>query len=86
MARRKQQRASSGAPGIKNGMGGPSLNPIGLSRGGQNPLFIDITVARDYYEQNSEWRQWHADADAQARWAAPVQPRRRNNGGAPPVV
>jgi hypothetical protein len=75
---RKQARASSGAPGLRNGPGiGPSLNPLGLSQGGQNPLFLDITVAADYYRNNSAWKRWHADADAQALWSAPVQPRPR---------
>ena len=80
---RKTRRASSGAPGIVNGPGiGPALNPLGLSQGGANPLFLDITVAADYYRNNSAWRKWHADAGAQALWSAPVQPRRRNSGGA----
>ena len=80
MARRKQQRSSSsGAPGIKNGPGiGPALNPLGLSQGGANPLFLDIEVAADYYRENSEWKRWHSNADAQAQWAQPVQPRGAN--------
>ena len=74
---RKSRRSSSGAPGIVNGPGiGPSLNPLGLSQGGANPLFLDITVAADYYRENSEWKRWHANAEAQALWAQPVQPRR----------
>ena len=75
---RKTRRASSGAPGISNGMGGPALNPLGLSQGGANPLFLDIEVAADYYRENSEWKRWHSNADAQAQWAQPVQPRGAN--------
>ena len=67
MARRKQSRsASSGAPGVVNGMGGPALNPIGLSqRGGVN--YLDPTVAMQEIEHPS------------ARWAGielqPCKPR-----------
>jgi hypothetical protein len=46
MARRKQTRASSGAPGISNGIG-PALNPLGLQQA--NPMrhgnFLDPTTA-----------------------------------------
>ena len=73
---RKTRRASSGAPGISNGPGiGPALNPLGLSQGGANPLFLDIEVAADYYRENSEWKRWYSNADAQAQWAQPVQRR-----------
>ncbi|PWL23073.1 MAG: hypothetical protein DCO99_03570 [Synechococcus sp. XM-24] len=75
MARRKPKN-NSGAPAIKPGMGGNPVNPLGLSKGGANPLFLDVTVARDYYAENSEWKRWSADDKAQALWAAPVQPRR----------
>ena len=53
MARRKQPRsASSGAPGIRNGMGGPALNPLGLSqRGGVN--YLDPSVALQEIEHPS---------------------------------
>ena len=53
MARRKQPRsASSGAPGISNGMGGPALNPLGLSqRGGVN--YLDPSVALQEIEHPS---------------------------------
>ena len=53
MARRKQPRsASSGAPGISNGIGGPALNPIGLSqRGGVN--YLDPSVALQEIEHPS---------------------------------
>ena len=67
MARRKQPRsASSGAPGISNGMGGPALNPIGLSqRGGVN--YLDPSVALQEIEHPS------------AKWAGvelqPCKPR-----------
>ena len=67
MARRKQPRsASSGAPGFSNGMGGPALNPIGLSqRGGVN--YLDPSVALQEIEHPS------------ARWAGielqPCKPR-----------
>jgi hypothetical protein len=67
MARRKQTRsASSGAPGISNGMGGPALNPIGLSqRGGVN--YLDPSVALQEIEHPS------------AKWAGielqPCKPR-----------
>jgi hypothetical protein len=67
MARRKQSRsASSGAPGISNGMGGPALNPIGLSqRGGHN--YLDPNVALQEIEHPS------------AKWAGielqPCKPR-----------
>jgi len=78
MARRKQQRSSSsGAPGIKNGMGGPALNPLSMSQQSPLGLFVDIEVARKAYEEGSAWKKWHADADAQALWSAPVQPRER---------
>ena len=67
MARRKQPRsASSGAPGFSNGMGGPALNPIGLSqRGGIN--YLDPSVALQEIEHPS------------AKWAGvelqPCKPR-----------
>ena len=67
MARRKQPRsASSGAPGISNGMGGPALNPLGLSqRGGVN--YLDPSVALQEIEHPS------------AKWAGvelqPCKPR-----------
>ena len=67
MARRKQPRsASSGAPGFSNGMGGPPLNPIGLSqRGGVN--YLDPSVALQEIEHPS------------AKWAGvelqPCKPR-----------
>ena len=67
MARRKQPRsASSGAPGFSNGMGGPALNPIGLSqRGGVN--YLDGSVALQEIEHPS------------AKWAGvelqPCKPR-----------
>ena len=67
MARRKQPRsASSGAPGFSNGMGGPALNPIGLSqRGGVN--YLDPNVALQEIEHPS------------AKWAGvelqPCKPR-----------
>ena len=53
MTRRKQPRsASSGAPGISNGMGGPALNPLGLSqRGGVN--YLDESVALQEIEHPS---------------------------------
>ena len=53
MARRKQPRsASSGAPGISNGMGGPALNPLSLSqRGGVN--YLDPSVALQEIEHPS---------------------------------
>ena len=67
MARRNQPRsASSGAPGISNGMGGPALNPLGLSqRGGVN--YLDPSVALQEIEHPS------------AKWAGielqPCKPR-----------
>ena len=67
MASRKQPRsASSGAPGISNGMGGPALNPLGLSqRGGVN--YLDPSVALQEIEHPS------------AKWAGvelqPCKPR-----------
>jgi hypothetical protein len=67
MARRKQPRsASSGAPGFSNGMGGPALNPLGLSqRGGVN--YLDPSVALQEIEHPS------------AKWAGvelqPCKPR-----------
>jgi hypothetical protein len=86
MARRKAQRASSGAPGLRNGPGiGPSLNPLSLAQQSPLGLFIDIEVARKAYEEGSAWKRWHADAEAQALWSAPVQPRRRNGAGPPSV-
>ena len=67
MARRKQPRsASSGAPGISNGMGGAPLNPLGISqRGGVN--YLDPSVALQEIEHPS------------AKWAGvelqPCKPR-----------
>jgi hypothetical protein len=72
---RKQARASSGAPGIVNGMG-KSLSPLAIAQQSPLGLFVDIEVARKAYEEGSAWRKWNADPEAQARWAAPVKPRR----------
>ena len=70
MARRKQSRsASSGAPGISNGMGGPALNPIGLQQANRMPYgnYLDATVAMQEIEHPS------------AKWAGielqPCKPR-----------
>ena len=67
MGRRRPPRCGgSGAPGISNGMGGPALNPIGLSqRGGVN--YLDPSVALQEIEHPS------------AKWAGvelqPCKPR-----------
>lgn len=70
--------------GPKTHAGSPALNPTTLANQSPLGLFVDIEVARDAYEQGSDWRKWNADAEAQMMWDAPVQPRRRSNGGAAP--
>ena len=56
MARRKQPRsASSGAPGISNGMGGPALNQLGLQQANQMPYgnYLDPSQALQEIEHPS---------------------------------
>lgn len=74
---RKQRRASSGAPGFTNKatLNQAPLNPLGVSQGGKNPLFLDVTAARDYHEQNSEWRQFWRNAEQVQRFGKTVRPR-----------
>lgn len=74
MARRKQQRASSGAPSIRNGMGGPALNPIGLSnaRGGK-PMYLDGNVALQ--EHVTEWQKFWDNPRKVERFSKPVRSR-----------
>ena len=73
MARRKQSRASSGAPSVRNGMG-PALNPIGLSnaRGGKG-LYLDGNVA--LAEFKSEWEKFFDDPKKVQRFSQPVRSR-----------
>ena len=76
MAKQKQRKASSGAPGISNGMGGPALNPIGLSNAGGGQRYVDATVAADNYQ--TDWAKFWADEKAVANFSQPV--RSRQNG------
>jgi hypothetical protein len=68
MARRKQARASSGAPGITNGIG-PALNPLGINQPGRfkHGHYLDPHQALLEIEHPS------------ARWAGfelkPIRPR-----------
>ena len=74
MARRKQTRsASSGAPGISNGMGGPALNPIGLINAGGGQRYVDATVAADNYR--TDWAKFWADEKAVVAFSVPVRKR-----------
>jgi hypothetical protein len=84
MARRKQTRASSGAPGVSNGMG-PALNPLGINQPGRMPRghYLDPTVALEEWE--SELEIWFKDPARVEAFGQPVRPR-HNSGGAPPVV
>lgn len=65
-----QRSASSGAPGIRNGMGGPALNPIGINTPGRMPHgnFLDPNVALKEIDHPS------------AKWAGielqPIKPRK----------
>ena len=69
MARKAQRSASSGAPGITNGIG-VALNPIGLQQVHKMPYgnFLDPTVALEQVPHPS------------AKWAGveldPIRPRR----------
>ena len=71
MARKRQ--ASSGAPGISNGMGGPALNPIGLINAGGGQRYVDATVAADNYR--TDWAKFWADEKAVDAFSQPVRKR-----------
>lgn len=81
MARKRLKPAP--AVELKRNAGAPALNPLSMAQQSPLGMFADIEVARKAYEGNSAWVLWHADADAQAQWAQPVQPRRRNGGASP---
>jgi len=74
MARKRLKPAP--AVELKRNAGAPALNPLSMAQQSPLGLFADIEVAAQAYRDNSAWKRWHADADAQARWSAPVQPRR----------
>jgi hypothetical protein len=80
MARRKQARASSGAPGLQNGPGiGPALNPLGINNQPgrfKRGHYLDPTVALEEWE--SELSIWFKDEQRVAAFSQPVKPR---NGG-----
>lgn len=72
--RRKPQRASSGAPGIKNGPGiGPALNPIGMGQTGPGTKYLDPTVAAAEYV--SPWQSFWDSPKQVERFSKPVRSR-----------
>jgi len=76
MARRKQQRASSGAPGLKTGGSiGPALNPIGLQQTGPGQRYLDATVALE--EHKTPWQKFWANEKAVNTFSRPVRSRLR---------
>lgn len=83
---KKKRLPPLGLAGVspKTHAGAPALNPLTLANQSPLGLFIDIEVAAEAYRENSDWKKWNADAEAQMMWSAPVQPRRSSNGGAAP--
>jgi hypothetical protein len=74
MARRKQTRASSGAPGITNGIG-PALNPLGINQPGRFKHGHYLDPHQALLEFRSELEIWFDDDNRVAAFSQPVRKR-----------